>query len=274
MVPLRLLVATLTAAACLACAGRASAAVTFTLVTSTPTVTSISDFALEVWPQWDQKSHLVLHTAEWELRDVAHHRVVARVPLQFEFWKDSGIDDKRGPQPVGTATRFSDTDLVRFGSLPPGEYRLALIVNGARATNVIGFKIDPAFDLQREPPLRLGMIEAPPGVKWGSLLAWVVGPTPEDADFTNYAVAMAEIRVDGNVTHPEGEGAWEGPVGPYRSGERDVRSFDTEFDLKGADPSKPYDFAIKAGPFRAGPARFDLSSHVLSREWDAGDDAK
>jgi hypothetical protein len=274
MIPVRLLIATFAAAACLACAGRSSAAVTFTLVTSTPTVASIRDFDLDLRPQWDQKSHLVLHTAEWELRDVGHHRVVARVPLQFEFWNGQGVDDERGPQPRGTATRFSSTDLIRFGSLPPGEYRLALIVSGARASNVIGFKIDPAFDLQQEPPLRLGMIEAPPGVKWGSLLAWVVGPTPENADFTNYAVAMAEVRVDGRVTHPENEGAWDGPVGPYHPGQQDVRTFDTEFNLKGADPSKPHDFAIKAGAYRVGPARFDLSSHALAREWDAGDDAK
>jgi hypothetical protein len=111
------------------------------------------------------------------------------------------------------------------------------------------------------------MDEASPGEAVGSLLVWIVGPTPEDPQFTNYAAAFADISVDGVVLKQTIQ-AWIGPIGPCQPGKPDVRTYDTKFRLKGVDLLKPHDFRIQVGKYVSGAAHLDLSSQALGREWD------
>jgi Carboxypeptidase regulatory-like domain len=242
-------------------------AVTFQLSSYAPVVSSIKSLSFVLYQTWDRKGTLVVHSAEWEIRDIDHHRRVARVPAQEYFYADNGTRDERPPQPDGSRNDFDEDDLRHFGPVGPGNYRMALLINGVRASNVIAFKIDPTFDAGKMPVLTAGMDEAPPGGAVGSLLVWIVGPTPEDPQLTNYAVAFADISVDAVILKQTVQ-AWTGPVGPYQSGKTDVGTYDTKFRLKGIDLLKPHDFHIEVGKYVSGTVHLDLCSQTLGREWD------
>jgi hypothetical protein len=241
--------------------------VTFQLTPYAPIVPSIKSLSFMLYPIWDRKGTLVVHAAEWEIRDIDHHRRVARVPAQEYFYADNGTRDERPPHPDGSRNDFDEDDLRHFGQVGPGNYRMALLINGVRASNVIAFKIDPTFDAGQMPVLTAGMDEAPPGGAVGSLLVWIVGPTPEDPQLTNYAVASADISVDGVVLKKDPR-PWTGPVGPYQPGKCDVMIYDTTFDLKSVDSLKPHDIRIQVGKYVSGTAHLDLYSQTLGRKWD------
>jgi hypothetical protein len=247
---------------------KSSPAVTFQLTPYAPIVPSVKSLSFTLYQIWDRKGTLVVHSAEWEIRNIDHHRRVARIPAQEYFYADNGTRDERPPHPEGSRNDFNDGDDLRhIGEVNSGNYCMALLINGTRASNVIAFKIDPAFDATKASVLTAGMDEASPGEAVGSLLVWIVGPSPEDPQFTNYAAAFADISVDGVVLKQTIQ-AWAGPVGPYQSGKPDVGTYDTKFRLKGVDLLKPHDFRIQVGKYVSGTARLNLSSQTLDREWD------
>ncbi len=240
--------------------------VLFHLEPRAPVVKSLKDFGFQQYQSRNGTGTMVVHSAEWELRDVYRHRRVARIPAQMYFYE--GVLDKRPPHPEGARYGFSEDDLRHIGPVEPGNYEMALLIDGKRASNVMAFQVDPNFDPAKAPVLMVGMEEAPPGAKVGSLLVWVTGPNPFDKDFTNFAVAFGEITVDG-VSHKPDALVWTGPVGPYSTGDTDVRTFDSEYRLKGVDVSKPHDFSIQVGTYRSAAMKLNLGSHDLAREWDA-----
>ncbi len=240
-------------------------AVTFQLTPYAPVIPSIKNLSFLLYPVWDRKGTLVIHTAEWEIRDAEHHLRVARIPVIQNFRE--GIRDERPSHSEGSRNDFDQDQLRRIGSVGAGDYRLALLINGVRASNVIAFKIDPSFDILKAPVLYLGIDEAPPGVDMGALLVWIVGPTPPDPQFTNFAMAFADIFVDGKALKKDPR-PWSGPVGPYQSGKPNVTVYDSTFDLKGVDLNKPHNFRIQVGKYISNMAHLDLSSQALAHEWD------
>jgi hypothetical protein len=243
-------------------------AIAYQLAPYAPIIPSIRNLQFQyVLVPRDNHHSFTVHTASWEIRDADHFHRIAQFPAQMYFYAYDGINDARPPHPEGLRYDFGPDDLRNIGELAPGNYVMALLINGVRVSNVITFKIDPAFDLMKAPALTCGMIEAPPGQKTGSLLAWAVGPTPEDPYFTNEAVSFPDIVVDGKMFKNEGIN-WVGPVGPYHSGAPDVRIYFQER-LKGIDLNKPHDFSLIVQKYLSATVLLDLSSHTLARAWDA-----
>lgn len=238
----------------------------FHLEARAPVVRTLKEFSFQYYQERAGTGTLVVHRAEWELRDVYRHRRVARIPAQMYFYE--GVRDERPPHPEGARYGFSDDDLRHIGPVEPGNYEMALLIDGKRAPNVTAFQVDPNFDAAKAPVLTVGLEEAPPGAKVGSLLVWIVGPNPFDKDFTNFEVAFGAITVDG-VEHKPDALVWTGPVGPYSTGETDVRTYDTAYRLKGVDVSKPHDFSVQVGKYGSAVAKLNLSGRDLAREWDA-----
>jgi len=120
--------------------------VAFLLTPYAPVVPSIKDLYFQLIQSWNRQGKLVVHSAEWEIRKDGNQRV-ARVPAHEYFYDENGTHDARPPHPEGSRGDFSEDELRQIGNLEPGNYRMALLINGVRASNVIAFKIDPAFDM-------------------------------------------------------------------------------------------------------------------------------
>jgi hypothetical protein len=234
-----------------------------------PVIKTIGELQFQYYtPQWDQKHTIAVYSAEWEIRDADHPRRIALFPAQMYFEAYNGFKDLRPPHEEGAQYRFVPDQLAKIGELGPGNYVMALLVNGVRASNVMPFKIDPGFDPKKAPALTCGMMEAPPGQATGELLAWAVGPTPEDPQFTNMAVTFPDITVDGKVFKNEGIN-WDGPVGPYHPGQQDVRVYYTKERLKEVDLAKPHDFSLRVlDKYSTATVRLNLGSHALAKAWD------
>jgi Carboxypeptidase regulatory-like domain len=241
--------------------------ISFHLHPRTPVVQALKDFSFESYQTNNNTGTLVVHRAEWELRDAFRHRRVAVIPAQMYFY--DGVLDKRPPHPEGERDSFDADDLRRIGPVEPGYYEMALLIDGKRASNVMALEVDPTFDPAKQPVLTVGMEEAPPDEKVGSVLVWVAGPNPFDPKFTNFDVAFGDITVDG-VSHKSDGMAWTGPVGPYSIGDVDVRPFDTPYRLKGVDVFVPHEFSVQVGKYGSAVVKLNLSSHELARQWDAG----
>jgi hypothetical protein len=224
----------------------------FHLVVRSPVISSIKDLSFYFVSTRRGTGSLAVHSAEWEVRDADRRRMIAWLPVEQNFYANNGTPDERPHPPEGSHPGFGPDALWQLRLVTPGHYRMALLINGRRASNVIAFTIDPSFDVTKAPIVTAGMIEAAPGEKAGSLLAWIVGPTPEDPEFTNLMATYPDIWVDGLQLKREGI-SWVGPVYPYPSGKPDVVLYLSEYALPGIDLSKPHDFQIKVEGDRSFP---------------------
>lgn len=243
--------------------------VSFQIAPTALKISAIQSFQFTLYVHRSQQATLTVRSAQWELRDISHHHLAALIPTGHLGGHDEGIIDERQIRYLPEANGTFNSDVLRhIGLLDAGDYQLALLINGHRASNVIAFTIDPAFKPDGEPALRVGVVEAPPGEKWGSLACWAVGPMPEDSKFTNFAFAMAAIWVDGKEVRREGEGAWAGPIAPILPGQVEVRIYSVASDL-GIDPSQPHNIYIKAGGQVSPTARLNFGDQRLATSWDA-----
>ncbi|MEZ0297151.1 MAG: carboxypeptidase regulatory-like domain-containing protein [Candidatus Methylacidiphilales bacterium] len=259
---------------------------TFPLMLYTPVAKSIDKFSFHFWVNMPEvlktKWKLVVRKAEWEVRDATQRRQIARLPAEMELGNYDFIDDKRTSPSGGTRYGFNPDDLRRMGDVPPGEYVMALLINDARASNVVSFRIDPNYDETKEPALRLTMVEAPPTFVLakdvsprvdspGWLVAYITGPTPEDPEFNGMSMIYPEMVMDGSVLKDNGMRIIMGPVaGPYKSGQSSMMSYYLPYRFKNLDLTKPHDFQIRVagGKYSSAVAKLDLSSQTLGEQWD------
>jgi hypothetical protein len=242
-------------------------AVTFQITPCAPVIPAIKNLSFTFSPIWDGKGVLVVHTAEWEIRDLGNPRRVARIPAQEYFDKTNGMRDERLPHPDGARGGFNEDDLRHIGEVGPGSYGMALQINGARASNVIAFKIDPSMDAAKAPVVVPGMDEAPPGMDTGSLVAWIVAPTPQDPQFTDWAMEYADVLVDGEL-QKKPPGPFSTHYSVYKAGESSVWVYDSSDYVDVTEVSWVHAFQIKAGKYISSVAQLDLKSQALGRQWD------
>lgn len=113
---------------------------------------------------------------------------------------------------------FPKEALRRMGTVAPGEYRMAILADGVRASNVIALRIDPAFDVAKAPTFEMGVLENPPGGPGSRPILWTIGPTPPDKRISNISL-LQSLVVDGTARVLSAF-AWTGPVGLIRDGDR------------------------------------------------------
>jgi hypothetical protein len=149
-----------------------------------------------------------------------------------------------------------------------GEYQVALIVNGIRASNVISIKIDPKFNPATAPPLELGVIEPNPFSSRARLIVRARGPTPFDPQFKTYDVYWAAVVIDGierilqvrftsgtSVALESGTSCWFIP---------NLTNYQPTI-----EPNHLHTVNVKAGKYEAAPLIFDPMETKLNVEWDA-----
>ena len=237
----------------------------FWLAPYAPSVPSIKGFTFMHYPTVNTQENFTVRSAEWEIRDAFSGHLIARFPAVVSFYNNT--HDERPPHEKAIQYRFEPEQIQAMSNPHSGTFLMAFIINGVRASNVIRFKIGPTLETSKEPVLRAGMLEAPPGQDCGDLVTWVVGPTPQDPRLTNDEVAFADILVDGQL-HREDMRVWTGPAGPYPPGEPDVRPFDSPERLKGVDLHKPHQFQIQVGKYLSDRVTLSLKSHALADQWD------
>ena len=206
-----------------------------------------------------------------EIRSASDNPRIAELPL---CWTDGGlgIHDTFAPGKIFRGQKYAGDELSRsavrrIGALADGDYRVAMIVNGIRCSNVAQLKVDSQFNPQDEPTLKLVCLDPGPGQALPYLGVRAIGPTPQDPDLTNQAVAFAQIVVDG-VEHVRKETVWRGPVGPIQSGRILTRILDISTNLNPpVERGKPHEVYVKIGPYVSAPITLALGD-PLAEAWD------
>ncbi len=138
--------------------------------------------------------------------------------MDIQLMLPKEVKDERKEKQQGYARGLPE-DLLRWmGELAVGQYELAFLVNGVRATNVAAFRIDPAFEETKAPVFEIGVLEQHAAREVSRPLLWVVGPELPDRRITTHGVTGAPWRVDG-VEHRMGY-VWAGAVSILAWGER------------------------------------------------------
>jgi protocatechuate 3,4-dioxygenase beta subunit len=207
-------------------------------------------------------------SCELEIRDAPGNQTVARVPSRRNRGFARLVPGRNFP-PGNDFPGWdepSEADKRLLESLPDGEYRVALIVNGLRRSNVAPVTVDSAFDPAREPTLKLSALGGPGGgLPYLGIRA--IGPTPQDPDLTNAAVAFARVFADG-VERKWRAITWTGPVGPLKPGQMDLRILDVGSNLEPPlEPGKTHEIYVKVGKYQSAPITLDLGD-PLGKVWD------
>jgi hypothetical protein len=244
-----------------------------------------------------------IFTLETVIRRADTGAEVARIPYFGAI--GSELDDQRPNEAAflrdnitfaGRAARdnaFPDDQALVLAQTPPGDFLLAVYVNGVRASNVVKITIDPAFEVTKAPTLQLGAIEPQPRANLGRLLLWVIGPTPVDPKLTTFNLPPLEIK-----TNTGGFG-YSGP-GPrvIASGERRAARIPIVMgqfgDTPSFDPAQPHTYSLSivarynslnpsplatqtsGSPitqptptqYDAAPVHLDLTQTTLGPQWD------
>lgn len=152
-------------------------------------------------------------TAEIEIRDSTKKLRILRFPY---VWRMEEVDDRRRLRLVNsTSDSFSEAVLRRLAGIPPGEYDLALLINGTRASSVSRVRINPEHAPSSDPTLSLGVIEAPPGGNRAGLIVRV--HVPPDKEFTVGELMATPILVDG-IERKASALVWIGPIPELKPG--------------------------------------------------------
>jgi hypothetical protein len=241
--------------------------VAYWLIPHESTFKSFADFAQDLELEDSLNTWQPVTQIEFEVRDCARHLRLARLPYFDQL--DRRVNDKHPIKGLeyGVNDHFDQGDLWQLAGAAPGNYQIALLVNGVRASNVVQITIDPAFDVKKQPVLQLGMIEAPPLYPHGWPVAWIVSPTPMDDKFTRQAVAMPAIRSDG-VSSTRPFFPWHTARGPVPCG----LSIASVLRCDGYSPtinvSLPHEYQVVIGRYASGKVRLDLGERPLGKTWD------
>ncbi len=203
-----------------------------------------------------------IFTMETVIRRADTGAEVARIPYQGAI--GSELDDQRPNEAAFLRDRimlagreardnaFPEDQAQALAQTPPGDFLLAIYVNGVRASNVVQVRIDPAFDSTKAPTLQLAAIEPQPRADLGRLLLWVIGPTPVDPKLTTFNLPPLDmsltLTVDETLTDIGG-GGYSGP-GPrvIASGERRAARIPMVTGQFGVnppfDPARPHTYSL------------------------------
>jgi hypothetical protein len=246
----------------------------------------------------DKFSGVNVISIETHIRRADTGQEVARIPFQgaigpelyderpghIEFLADMKTYPARNSSLTGDAVKEMDKS-------PPGDYLLAVYVNGVRASNVVKVRIDPAYDVAKAPTLQLAGLEPDPRAQYGLVYFWIIGPNPVDPVLQTRFLSYS-FTVDGVAKQFDlGEGS--GPPGhALASGERKVVFLNGHNGWAGRDPfydgSQMHTFTVsisgaatrgllgenlsfpstKTSHYEAGPFTFAPKVHPLGDAWD------
>lgn len=209
-----------------------------------------------------------------EFRSAANMRESARVQI------------KRTPECVLAGYGYFTNEEYRkqLTTLPDGEYRVAILANGVRCSNVAALVVDSKLDISKEPVIKVTPLHPWPEEPLLPLLGiQVTGPYPQDANLTNYAVDMAMgFYVDG-VQRTCGIKSWAGCIRPLNSGETELASiidpnpaegpldllhYDPWACYPAIDPVKPHKFTLGIGKHSTHEMELKYTGK-WEEEWDA-----
>jgi ankyrin repeat protein len=191
---------------------------------------------------------------------------LAQWPYSYEIELPKGVADERNRKQQGYLTGLPQELLQWMGELSAGEYQLAFLVNGVRATNVASFRIDPKFDEANAPTFEVGVLERAPLGDLSRPLLWAIGPDPADARITNIALASAPLRVDG-VVHKRSM-MWCGPVSLVAWGERYWEVIVAKYFDPPVDEQIPHDYAFEFAGRTSNTLHVDPHAEPLGDAWD------
>jgi hypothetical protein len=163
-----------------------------------PVIKSITDYGHIVKIEPLDKGDLnpaIRQAMELEIRNANNQRQVIKVRLA-----------NNAPNIVSLFT----TDNIDPAKFPPGEYNVAISVAGVRASNVTCFTIDPNFDVTKNPPVAVDVLEPHPLTSNFQPVIRLTGLTGMDQDLESRNVLGGGILVDGHVYVPRmwGGGVW------------------------------------------------------------------
>lgn len=215
---------------------------------------------------------------EYEIRDPIHNLRLARIPCPQSLLPYQYSSPKAG-EPEFYHPYYSAEDRQRrLTGIGPGDYQIALLIHGIRASNVVSIRIDPRYDYKSQPSVRLAKIEAPPASPHGTLAAWIVGP-PRGNRLIYSDILGASIICDGvsfgspNTVFAANPDFPPGDRTAFRL-EVDKYPFNPNF-ASGLDPHQPklpvsgrHTYILQAGKYPSAPFECDLSTTPLGDNWD------
>lgn len=218
---------------------------------------------------WDLKAgpgNEPVRSVELEIRqgDVR----VALWPYAHELMLPPGVKDERKNREQGFRGGLPPELLRWMGELAAGEYELAFLVNGVRATNVAAFRIDPAFDVAKAPVFELAVLERPPLGDASRPLVWVTGPDPVDNRISTLTIYTAPWRVDG-VERTRTSFVWSGPISLVMPGMRYAVVVDMKFFAPPVDGNAAHDYEFELAGHKSNSLRIDPQAAPLGAAWDA-----
>ena len=215
----------------------------------------------------DDKSHdgTPIRSAELEIRSVKDNVQIARFAYPYEFAES--LPQEFPMRAEGSETAFNDAHLRRMGALPPGTYRMALLLNGVRASNVVEITLDPDFDPAKAPTLQLGVLEPTPLGTRAELVLWAIGPTPPEKNLTPCDLYWTKIVVDGVL---RGFGcAWSGPNPLIAYGERWAGTRTLERCWPAVDLAQKHACSVTFNGYETGTVVLDPNDRRLADAWEA-----
>jgi hypothetical protein len=236
----------------------------WSLVLEGRTFRSAKDVVFSVWDPTAGPGTKAVREVTLELRkgDVR----LAQWPYPYELMLPKGVRDERKGKRQGYTMGLPADLLQWMGELPPGDYEMALLVNGIRATNVVSFQIDPAFEEAKAPTFELGVLERAPLGTSSRPLLWVIGPDPADERISNIALAGAPWQVDG--VERKRPGIWSGPVSLVSWGERDKVVPDVKYFIPPVDAQTAHDYEFEFAGRKSNTLRVDPHAEPLGMAWD------
>jgi hypothetical protein len=164
--------------------------------------------------------------------------------------------------------QLDEPALRRLNAAPPGDYQVALLVNGVRASNVVAIRIDPHYDPATAPVLALAPLEPHPLARRARLLVAARGPVPFDKEFTSLNLYCAPLQVDG-VARRMANIIGMGVSGSIASGKYYGFPLDLAQYQPAIDSDRPHLVEYHFGPYAAAPLRFDPLARPLHDAWEA-----
>jgi ankyrin repeat protein len=193
---------------------------------------------------------------------------IARWPYAHQLPLPEKVKDERKDKAQGYLMGLPRELLEWTGELAAGQYEMAFLVNGVRATNVAAFRIDPAFEERTAPVFEIGVLERAPLGDASRPILWIVGPEPADRRITAYGVTGAPWLVDG-VERKRTTMIWAGALSVLGWGERYDVVMDSRFYEPGVDAKAAHDYAFDFAGRKSNTQRVDPQEAPLGEAWDA-----
>lgn len=171
------------------------------------------------WNELHTKMHAqflkeaMVHT--WELAVVSSDQPekAARISLDPPFYSISKED--RGH--AGTIGTLSNSNFAQLNSLGDGKYQCAILLNGARCSNVFEVTIDHTYNPSKSPVLTLKTIDWPNEDSLNEIAVFVTAPKDANPPLKTNCFVESQLVVDGTLRNPVRR-LYFGPVGVLEPG--------------------------------------------------------